>query len=177
MTLDHSAAMDVLEKALRLEQEGHRFYLEAAERTADPRGSEMFSSLAGDELLHQRIIQRQIDSLSQGGGWVASKEIEDLEAVSQESGGAGVDLDTPLFPRGRLELQKAIHPEASDLEAVLFGLKIENDSFALYTQQAKAAQDPEAKRMYEFLAGAERSHFDLLMLNYESLSGMGFWTA
>jgi rubrerythrin len=163
MTLDHSAAMDVLEKALRLEQEGHRFYLEAAERTADPRGSEMFSSLAGDELLHQRIIQRQIDSLSQG--------------ASQESGGAGVDLDTPLFPRGRLELQKAIHPEASDLEAVLFGLKIENDSFALYTQQAKAAQDPEAKRMYEFLAGAERSHFDLLMLNYESLSGMGFWTA
>ena len=54
-----------------------------------------------------------------------------------------------------------------------FDGKIENDSFNLYTEQAKAATDPNAKSLYEYLVDAERTHFNLLMLNYESLSSVG----
>jgi rubrerythrin len=165
MSTDTSAAVVALQQALELERSGYRFYTEAAERTVDPRGSEMFRSLASDEVMHQQVIERQIDVLSQGGGWVLPEGAKDLE----------VDLATPLFPKGKVEFEKAIQPDASDLEALLFALKIENDSFDLYTEQAKAAQDADAKRLYEYLVDAERTHFDLLMLNYESLASNAGW--
>jgi rubrerythrin len=160
-----NAALSALKRALELEQTGHEFYLEAAERTVDEKGAAMFRSLADDEMIHQSVIQRQIDSLTKGHGWALPPEIDEVEA----------DLVTPLFPQGKVNLEKAIRPDASDVDALLFGLKIENDSFSLYAGQAKAAQDPNAKRMYEYLAGAERTHFNLLMLNYESRSAMGGW--
>ena len=59
--------------------------------------------------------------------------------------------------------------------ALLFAIGMENDSFNLYTEQAKMAQDASARQVYEFLVDAERTHFNLLMLNYERLSTTGHW--
>ncbi len=165
MAMESNAALSALKQALELEQKGHRFYQEAAKRTTDPKGADMFRLLADDEATHQRIIERQIDAFTKGQGWLDLKEVGDVKA----------DLQTPLFPAGRLELEKAIRPDASDIDALLFALKIENDSFDLYATQAKASQDLNATHMFLFLADAERSHFNLLMLNYESLSSRGGW--
>jgi rubrerythrin len=161
--MGNKASMEALRKALELEETGQEFYVGAAGRTVDPKGKDMFRSLADDEALHARIIQREIDALAKGEGW----------QVPEASAEGEVDLDTPLFPKGKAELEKAVRPDASDLDALLFALKIENDSFNLYVEQAKAATDPNAKRLYEYLVGAERTHFNLLMLNYESLSAAG----
>jgi rubrerythrin len=171
MTTDNQAALTVLHQALELERRGHEFYTQAAERTIDTTGKEMLLSLAGDEVLHQTVIQRQIDSLGEGGSWVLPEDIPEVDA----------DLSSPLFPKGKVELDadterpSAIRPDASDLEALLFGLKVENDSFALYAEQAKQATDANAKRLYEYLADAERTHFNLLMANYESLNSRAGW--
>ena len=165
MTTDTGAAVTALQQALELERRGQRFYTEAAERTVDPKGSEMFRSLASDEMMHEQIIERQIDALRADEGWVLPEGVLDVE----------VDLESPLFPEGKVDLEKAIQPDASDLEALLFGLKIENDSFALYASQAKAAEDANARRLYEYLVKQERNHFNLLMLNYESLASNAAW--
>jgi rubrerythrin len=165
MTTDTKAALIVLQQALELEQRGQEFYAQAAERTVDPKGKEMLLSLAGDEVLHQEVIQRQIDALGQGEGWVLPEGVPEVDA----------DPSTPLFPAGKVELEKAIRPDASDMDAVLFALKIENDSFALYSEQAQKATDPNAKRLYEYLVDAERTHFNLLMSNYESLNSRAGW--
>ena len=157
-----SDAALALKKALKLEQEGEAFYREAADRTVDPKGKAMYASLAEDEVLHARIIQREIDALSEGKGWQAT-----------ESAKGEVDLASPLFPQGKVAFEDAVRSDASDLDALLFALKIENDSFNLYLEQAKVATDAKAKQFYEFLVGAERSHFNLLMTNYESLSQSG----
>ena len=163
-TKEH-VALQALHKALALEQDGRQFYVEAAERTSEPKGKAMYRSLAEDEELHAKVIQGQIDSLTKEGGWVLPEGI----------GEAAADLDTPLFPEGTAAFQEAVRSDASDLDALLFALKIENDSFDLYVEQAKVAQDPNARRVYEYLTDAERTHFDLLMLNYESLSTAGLW--
>jgi len=165
MTTDTKAVLMVLQQALELEQRGQEFYTQAAGRTMDSTGKEMLLSLAGDEGLHQKVLQRQIDALTQGEGWVLLKDIPEVDA----------DLSTPLFPAGKVELDKAIRPDASDLDALLFALKIENDSFALYSEQAQKAADPNAKRLYEYLVDAERTHFNLLMSNYESLNSQAGW--
>lgn len=156
-------ALRALEKALALEERGTQFYKEAAERTVDPKGKEMFRSLAGDEVFHARIIQREIDALNAGEGWQAP------EATAE----GAVDIDSPLFPKGKVELEKAVQADASGVDALLFALKIENDSFDLYVEQAKAATDTNAKELYLFLVAAERTHFNLLMSNYESITQSG----
>ena len=159
------AAMMALQEALELEQRGQAFYTEAAERTVNETGKEMYRSLADDEVLHAKMIQRQIDALEQGKGWQAPDAAPEGE----------VDLDSPLFPEGEEELAEAVQPDAGEREALLFALKIENDSFDLYQKQAKGATDPNARQMYEYLAAAERTHFNLLMTNYESLERYGGW--
>ena len=155
-------AVQVLQKALQLEVSGKGFYDQAAERTVDPKGKAMFASLAEDEVIHARVIKRAIAGLESGEDWKA-------EVAADEP----VDLESPLFPAGKLAFDKAVQPDANDLDALLFALKIENDSYTLYAGQAKEAKDPQVKQLCEYLAGAERSHFNLLMANYESLSAAG----
>ena len=64
------AALVALQKALELEQRGQTFYMEAAERTVNESGKEMYRSLAADEVLHAEVIQRQIDALTEGEGCI-----------------------------------------------------------------------------------------------------------
>jgi rubrerythrin len=157
------AAIDALKQALALEKSGQEFYTQAAARTTDAKGKEMFRSLADDEVMHAEVIQRQVDALAKGEGWIIPEGIGAVDA----------DLESPLFPEGKVALEQAVQPDASDLDALLFALKIENDTFNLYAEQAKLAEDPNAKRLYEYLVHAERTHFNLVMLNYESLSSAG----
>lgn len=163
---ENTVALLALRQAIRLEQDGYKFYTEAAERTAGPRGKEMFLSLADDEKLHLRIVQDQYEALSAGQGWVSFSEALELKPV---------DLDKPLFPPEREALEKAVSSEASDTDALLFGLQIENESYELYRKAAVETADPVGKAMYQRLASQERTHFDILMLNYEHLVSTGSW--
>jgi rubrerythrin len=165
MTTDTKAVLAVLQQALELEERGQEFYAQAAERTVDAKGKETFLSLASDEVLHQEVLQRQVEALGQGEGWVLPGDLPKVDA----------DLNTPLFPEGKVEFEKAIRSDASDMDALLFALKLENDSFALYAEQARSTSDPNARRLFEYLVDAERTHFDLLMSNYESLNSRAGW--
>jgi rubrerythrin len=157
--------IDALNEALCHEEEGRAFYLKAAQRTIDPKGADMFCSLADDAKMHAEIIQRQLDAFSEGNGWALPECVFDCQA----------DLDNPLYPRGKGALEQTIRPDDSDLDAILFAIKTENDSFSLYSEHAKSSTDAQAKSFYEYLAEESRTHFNLLMLNYESLSSAGGW--
>jgi len=165
MDMGTDTALAALDQAIDLEIEGQRFYLEAAERCTNPKGAEMFRSLADDEVVHERILRRQLEAVNKGEGWVLPEGVAEVKA----------DLTTPLFPEGEEAFQKAVQPDASDLDALLFALQIENESFNLYRELARTTENPNGKRMYEYLANAERGHFEQLMLNYEHLSTTGSW--
>ena len=88
-----------------------------------------------------------------------------------------VDLDEPLFPRGREALKKVVADKPSDLDALLFGLEVENKSYDLYRMAASGTNDPLGKEMFEFSAEQERGHFNSLMMRYEYLAGPTGWSA
>jgi rubrerythrin len=163
MAEDAKAALEVLERAMVLEQEGRSFYLQAAKTTQDENGKETFTNLADDEQTHFQLIKRQHDSLTSDKKWVSSPEVR---AVT-------VDLDKPLFPKGKEALEKAITKKSSDWDALLFGLDIESRSFDFYRKAASDTADPQGKSMFEFLAGEEMEHFNILMMRYEALFGYG----
>ena len=161
-----TAALAILKQAMRLEEEGRAFYLQAAETTGDEEGKETFRALADDEQHHLRLIQRQHDALSSENKWTSSPEIKPTH----------IDMDKPLFPKGKEALEKAVKAKSRDTDAMLFGLEIENKSYDLYRTAALATTNPLGKAMFEFLAGEERGHFNILMMRYESLAGPVAWS-
>ena len=165
MTNQVEKVLEALEEAKCLEQEGQEFYSKAAEQTASAKGKEMFRSLIRDEVMHERLIQRHIDSLTSEGKW-----LELPEAV-----GAHCDLSEDIFPQGREGLEKAVKADTSDTDALIMAMEFETKSYDKYRQDAKAATDPAAQQMYEFLASQERNHFDLLMANWEAMTQLGGW--
>ena len=95
--------INALNEALCHEEEGQAFYLKAADRTADPRGTDTFRSLANDAKMHAEIIQRQLDAFSEGHGWTLPECVFDCQE----------DLDKPLYPRGRDALERTIRRPAN----------------------------------------------------------------
>jgi rubrerythrin len=165
MAEDVKTALGILEQAMEIEQEGNQFYLQAAQTTQDKKGQEMFTALADDEQKHHDLIKRQHNSLTSDGNWVGSSEIEPV----------AVDLDKPLFPRGEESLEKVVKINSNDWDALMFGLHIEMKSYDLYRKAASQIEDNLGKQMFEFLAGQEQTHSDILMMRYDFLFGPISW--
>lgn len=167
MTEEIEAALSILKRAMQIEQEGHEFYRKAAQTTRDEKGQETFSILANDEQNHLRLIQEQYDALTNENRWVSSSEIKPTP----------IELTDSLFPGGREALEKMVTTRSGDLDALLFGLEIEDKSYDLYRTAAASTTDPLGKDVFAFLAGQEREHFNILMMRYEYLAGPIGWSA
>ena len=153
--------IQVLTQAMKLEQAGRDFYRQAAERSQDSETAEMFRTLAEDETHHYGYIERQYKALKAGDSWKSVPELDSIKSI---------DAQAPIFPKG-VAAREQLPDNATDEDALLFALGAEVKSFELYSQSAKDIGNPEAKNMFQRLAGAERGHFDLLMTRYESRYG------
>lgn len=156
-----SSVVDALKLATKLETDGREYYLRQAARITDRCAKELFETLAGEELKHLNMVRKQYEALTHGKGWIA---------FAEASAAAAVGALKP-FTMLRADLK----PDTSDMDALLYGIELENESFALYRGQSEQVTDPAASQMYRYLAGAERAHFDLLMLNYEHMTQTGAW--
>lgn len=159
--------LEVLREAMRIEAEGRQFYRRAAEAIDDKTLRQTFSDLAGDEEAHLKVVKQHYDALSGGGHW------QDVPGVQRRR----LDWDRPIFPKGREAVQQAVASTDTPQEALLFGLSMETRSFDLYHRAATGAVEAQQKEMFQFLAGEERHHWDLLMMRYEALSGPTGWTS
>jgi rubrerythrin len=153
--------VDVLAEALKLEQDGREFYQMAAGQVADAAGKAMFEQLASDEVDHYNYIKRQYEALQAGHGWSTIPEMQLVDSI---------DAVSLVFPSGE-RATDVLPANPTEEDALLFGLTIEDKSFKLYHTSADQAQDPEARKLFLQLAGAERRHFEILMQRYESRFG------
>jgi rubrerythrin len=151
--------IDVLAEALKLERDGQEFYTKMVGQVLDEAGKAMFQQLADDEVNHYNYIERQYKALQEGKGWSTIPEMALVDSI---------DAISLVFPSGEKAIQD-LPAEPTEEDALLFGLGIEDKSFKLYHSSAERADDPEAKKLFLQLSGAERRHFEILMQRYESL--------
>jgi len=72
-------------------------------------------------------------------------------------------------------LEAKIGSNPSDVDALHVALENEIKSYDLYRAAAKETTDGTGRQMYQWLASAEITHFNLLMANYEAIvSGSGW---
>ncbi len=167
----------VLRRAIKGEWDGYHFYVEAAERSADPAGQGTFRSLAGAEEEHLHLLLVEHQSLSTGQGWM-----DPDEAMTRE---IEVDITKPLpgeefalpaeSPFAATWAAYEVDGLSGDLAALEFGMEMERDFYKMYQEAAEQAEDLLARQAYEFLMKEENKHFKLLRDAYDYLSDNEHW--
>jgi len=152
------AVKRVIEQAMQMEIDGRKFYLETAERTRDPLGKMMFESIAHDEEIHFETLSK------------VAKE-KNLRAASLiRPSRPARDRFESLSKTVRLSSREGVHGDPGDLEALDFAMQVERKGYRLYKNAAGAVDDPEAKKLCEWLAFEENEHFKILRNTYDYLS-------
>jgi erythrin-vacuolar iron transport family protein len=149
---DHIAnVLEPLKIALRLEQEGRLFFLDAASRVTSRAARQTFEFLAAEEEKHIRRIQEFYQTLELSEGR-SVPVVEDSDAPRRLS----------AFNDQLASLKDEIRPTISDVEAYRTALKFENGAEEFYQQQIEAAVDPNIRRFYRWLIHEEAMHAQVL---------------
>jgi len=145
---------DGLELAMQAEQEAARFYADAAARTADPRGRDLFQQLARFEQAHFTHLKSLYDG--------------EFEGYQGEQ----------LLPE-KPEATRALPGEAdrrSATDALTVAIKSEEKAAAAYRRLAGEATDERLRDFFQRLEREEELHRKVLEDQYLSLTNQGFWT-
>jgi len=136
-----------IEIALKNESTERDFYLKQAERSADPLGKKMFSTIAREEEEHYRYLQELHVQLQRQGKWP-----EKISAVIKDT-----DVNRVLDELvGKVQYQSAA--TADDREAVRIAIDFEKKAHEFYTNLKKKSDHPDEKDLFDRLASLEYEH-------------------
>lgn len=159
--VDVGKAVGVLTMAIRVEQNGYRFYRRAAQETDDPGGKELFESLADDEVAHEEILKARLQALEREGTWEPVGEGEwPAESPFTEA--------EPIFSRSRIG--EGVQDYTSELPALRMAYLIEKNAVEFYTKAARETGDPVGSELFRDLAAWERDHQRILEEEYRVLA-------
>ncbi|MCG6535190.1 MAG: ferritin family protein [Syntrophales bacterium LBB04] len=152
---------DVVNFAVRIEENGERFYREAAEVITNQPVKELFERLAQEEIGHRKTFERLLSSLGEYNP-PETYEGEYLAYLKDFIDGKAIFKDHPKI--GQLTKASSI-PGALD-----FAIQRELDSI-LYYQEIKKLVDVRRADAIDLIIGEERKHFALLSkLRREAIS-------
>lgn len=154
---------DGLQQAIRTETDGYHFYTMAANSVQDPKGREVFSHLAQEELSHLRFLKVQYQSFMEKGG----PDVKARLGPRTEWGG-----DNPIFSE---KIHKHLVDAHFEMSALSIGIQLELSSEQFYRGEAESVADPAAKKFYNELADWESGHYHALLKQQESLKE-AYWS-
>ncbi|HEU5360288.1 MAG TPA: ferritin family protein [Candidatus Deferrimicrobiaceae bacterium] len=149
-----------LERALRFEKEGKRFFTAAAAKSADPFAKQVFSLLAQLETKHLEDIQ-------------AIARVLEEEGKFPKVTSAPHDARMRVFRRehSRIRKEKIISGDAAD--GMRKALAFEAEGREMYARMSKAATNPQEKRFFKLLSNEEDSHFNIIYEYLDFLEDKG----
>ncbi len=151
----------LIQEAIKLEINGQAFFNQAAALTHNELGKKMFVRLAQEEVKHLEAFSRMFSEIIKSDEWkkqVRREELKGPSAVIQEL--------TDRMKRAEGQ---------SEIEALRIGMELETKAVDFFTKSAKSMDDPTAREIFEKIADEERFHYDLLLAQYDSVTGSGFW--
>ena len=156
----------ILEGAIKMEEDGRRFYLKSAKSAKNAVAKKLLSSLADQELLHIERINEIHDGLKGEKDWgdfsrkISATAKKKLALVFR-----------PLSASGK----KRLKADPSNLEALKISMGKETKSYDYYDRQSKETEIRIAKIFYDRLKKEEEHHYELLEEAYSLLSDSASW--
>jgi len=157
------AVLNVLKKALSIEQAGHKFYIQGAAKMKDENARRTLLGLAQDELSHIERIKGIHAALAAG------------EPVPEVQPG-DITRAEDIFESFRKQLprQKATPGALKILE---LAMEAERRSYHFYKKGEDETKDPLLKEFYKRLAGEENEHYEILQNTEFYLKDPEMWYA
>lgn len=148
-----STELNILKVAILNEQQGYRFYVDAAAKVNDDGVKTAFMQLAQDEKDHEKVLRNMFESIRK----------EQRISVYEDEG--GYIVEPRIFKRSSETLIADDYEMAAYMMAILF----EDASEKYYRDSAAKTQSEDLKKMLLHLADWEASHGDSLREVYATL--------
>ncbi len=151
----------LISEAIKLEINGQAFFNHAAEATQTSWARRCSRRLAQEEVKHLETFSRLFSSVIKSDDWkkqVRSEELKGPSAVIQQL------ADRMKRAEGK-----------SEVEALRIGMELEQKAVDFFSGTAAGMADAAAREIFEKIADEERFHYDLLLAQYDSVTGSGFW--
>lgn len=161
--IDH-ILQDATNFAIKQENDGLRFFQDAAKKTNNQLGKAMFLSLVEDEKEHIRRIKMM----------TAGVVVPETHIGEYESYGPRERLKT-IFEEMQENIDKEVPVDANDLDVIKIALHIERKVYKFYEVASREALNVREKELYKFLAKEEIIHFQILKNAYSHLSNIDKW--
>jgi len=138
---------EILDWAIKREQDAHDFYMDLAKKLERPGMKEIFTQFAGEELGHRK----KLESVKAGKRLLPSaQKVMNLKIAEYT-----VDVD----PNEELDYQKAL----------ILAMKREKSSFKLYTDLANSVGEEDLKLSFLALAQEEAKHKLRFEIEYDDV--------
>ena len=144
--------MDILEYAIKMENDGEKFYLELAEQNKDTKLNNVFRSLANDEAHHAKIIRDK----RQG---IATSFSEETETAAKN-----------VFSDDEFMIESDV---PGQVDAYKGALEKEQESIDLYKKLKSEAEGDE--ELFSFLIEQEEGHYKLIEEIIEMVNRPNEW--
>lgn len=136
--------MNDLKFAIKMELDGHKYYLEQAEINKGNRLHSLCLMLAADEKEHARILTQRMNE--DAGQLPESDILSEAKNIFEDRDDVKVD-------------GKAT---ATQTEFYTIAAKMEKESIDLYTKFLSKAKDAKEKELFQYLIEQEKQHFAVL---------------
>jgi rubrerythrin len=161
---DQAKTIEVLQLAVRMEDDGKKFYQKASRKSSNKLAKELFRQLAREEDIHRKKFVEIYKAFKRGQNW------PDVEPPSEK----GKRIKS-LFAEATKALGSRFEVAESEFEAIKIAMDMEIKSYDLYYSRSKESTLPVEKQFYQTLAGEERGHHLALLDSYEYLSDPTGW--
>lgn len=151
--------MNAMTIAIKTETDAIAFYKEAAQRTRNPMGREMFLSLVRDEQNHLEDFRHIIDGLH-------------LKFYGDD--GKTKTMKT-VFEVKRGALLGRIRAATDEIEVLRLAIQMERESIAFYEKLSRRAKTPKEKELFRRLLKEEQQHYAVFSNTYFFLSNAENW--
>lgn len=152
--MDKKELLKVLTESLAMEEKGHRFYQEGAEKIKNSLGKRMLNRLADDELIHIKRIKDIYNHLMH-------ESADQIELPTDQ-----VENFDVIFKRMQDQMKEALDDltevGVDDEEIINVALELESHAKFYYQEAADKAADPRVREFYQRLALEETNHYELL---------------
>jgi len=136
---------EFLAEALRLEKEGHRYYMRCGKETRSESAKDVFRFLAGEELEHYRRFEELHNAHLGVGPDLKWSQLDDARE------GAGV------FPQ-KEEVDPEVSHATGQLEALNIAISKEENSIKLYSDYLSREAEGGVRKLLEDIISEEQSH-------------------
>ncbi len=158
---------EVLEEALKLEEDGRKFYLDGMNRVKNGLSKETLNRLADEEFIHMERIREGYERIQEGKSfaWDSRNNIRKSSREFFEN----------VFTEAQKNKEELVTPASEETDVLQTAMDLESKAHRFYLDQAKATSDEKVKEFLDFLASEEYRHYNLLYNTLEYISNPTEW--